>query len=122
MHKASASLVSLKDHERNLEVIESLLAQRFWRRGKRAAWYERRAIILGHLQRDAADKEKKIELQWKTLDGIKEALLDDDTGTGMSVVVPSSRFLCLTLKPSLPPRTSETFNCTRKEAEDSRRK
>ncbi|KAF9561143.1 hypothetical protein CPC08DRAFT_635815 [Agrocybe pediades] len=81
VHKASASLVTLKDHERHLEVIESLLSQKYWRRGKRAAWYERRAIILGHLVKSAANAHEKDKLRFKTMTGIKEALLDEDTGT-----------------------------------------
>ncbi|KAF8163679.1 VRR-NUC domain-containing protein [Crassisporium funariophilum] len=80
VHKAAKAFGPLKDYESELEVIESLLAQRCWRRGKRARWYERRAIVLGHLIRDSGgNEEKQQQLRLRNLDGVKAALLDEDT-------------------------------------------
>ncbi|KDR73715.1 hypothetical protein GALMADRAFT_251523 [Galerina marginata CBS 339.88] len=80
VHKASRALGTLKEYRAELKVLETLLAQRFWRRGKRAAWYERRAVVLGHLTSQAHSADEKRSLLLQNMEGIKEALLDDDTG------------------------------------------
>ena len=46
VHKATTAYATLKEHHRELSIIEELLGQTYWRKGKRAAWYERRALIL----------------------------------------------------------------------------
>lgn len=84
VHKALKVIAKLKDYQFELKVFEALLDQRFWCRGKRAKWYTRRAIILGHLVTKEKDPLKKRNLQLRILEGIKVALLDDDTGIGMS--------------------------------------
>lgn len=72
----------MKEYESELAVVNDLLSQPFWRRGKRSAWYDRRAIIQGHLTRAAESKEAKHDLQWQTLEGVKKALMDEDTSLG----------------------------------------
>ncbi|KAH9832914.1 VRR-NUC domain-containing protein [Rhodofomes roseus] len=66
--KGSAALGMLGEHEYELEVLEALLAQRRWRRGRRGRWYERRALLLMKFQRYEVAKAAVIE-----------ALEDDDT-------------------------------------------
>ncbi|KAH9928150.1 VRR-NUC domain-containing protein [Fomitopsis serialis] len=66
--KGSAALGMLGQHEYELEVLESLLAQRRWRRGRRGRWYERRALLLMKFQQYERAKAAVIE-----------ALEDDDT-------------------------------------------
>jgi Fanconi-associated nuclease 1 len=83
VHKALKVVAKLKDYNFELKVLEDLLDQRFWCRGKRAKWYTRQAIALGHLVTKEKDVSKKRDLQLRILEGIKVALLDDDTGIGM---------------------------------------
>ncbi|KZT02315.1 uncharacterized protein LAESUDRAFT_706344 [Laetiporus sulphureus 93-53] len=71
--KASTALGILKEHELELEVLEALLAQRRWRRGRRGRWHERRALILMQYC------GKSREAYERALEAVTEALLDDDT-------------------------------------------
>lgn len=74
--KGSAALGTLGEHERELEVLEALLAQNRWRRGQRGKWYERRALILTtYLPKDEETTER-------ALDAVIEALVDPDTHIG----------------------------------------
>jgi Fanconi-associated nuclease 1 len=84
VHKALKVIAKLKDYDFELKVFEALLEQRFWCRGQRAKWHMRHAIVLGHLVTKEKDLVKKRELQLRILEGVKVALLDDDTGIGMS--------------------------------------
>ena len=72
--KGAEALGTLKEHEYELEVLEALLAQRRWRRGRRGRWYDRRALILmTHFPKDDVDVSKR------AMHGVVEALFDDDT-------------------------------------------
>ena len=84
VHKATKALGPLKSYDLELKVLQALLGQKIWMRGKRSRWYERRAIVQGHLTRQAEGIDKKHELLWQTMEGVKEALLDEDTGIGAS--------------------------------------
>jgi hypothetical protein len=84
VHKAIKAIAKLKDYDFELKVLEALLDQRFWCRGKRAKWHTRRAVVLGHLVTKEKDPIKKRDLQLRILEGVKAALLDGDTGIGMS--------------------------------------
>lgn len=76
--KGTQALGILKEHERELVVLEELLAQRRWRRGRRGRWHERRALILmTHSQDTRATLEKARE-------AVLEGLKDEDTHIGMS--------------------------------------
>lgn len=77
--KATRSFGPLGEYEDELMILNSLLSQKYWRRGKRAEWYVRRAIIQDHLR--CRDKAQKVGLE-ESLRGLKEALLDKDTGIG----------------------------------------
>lgn len=80
--KAKSVLGPLKEYEQELEILDFMLSQKFWRRGKRADWYRRKAIIYGHLIRQADTKDKKWELQRLSMLGLRAALLDEDVGIG----------------------------------------
>jgi len=84
VHKATSVLGPMKEYDLELKVLDALLSQRFWCRGKRAKWYNRRAVVLGHLTRAADTEEEKEELCRLTLEGVKDALLDEDTNIGES--------------------------------------
>jgi Fanconi-associated nuclease 1 len=64
----------LKEYEYELEVLDALLSQNRWRRGRRGKWYDRRALILTtHFPKD------DIEIATRAMAGVVDALLDDDT-------------------------------------------
>ncbi|KLO19274.1 hypothetical protein SCHPADRAFT_924671 [Schizopora paradoxa] len=48
VYKGALAFGCLKNYVRESEILEELLAQRFWRRGKRGAWYDRLALVLMH--------------------------------------------------------------------------
>jgi len=74
IHKAATAYGTLKEHHIELAIIEELLNQTYWRKGKRATWYERRALIL----------EKYISADYELIkNGILQALADDFTGISM---------------------------------------
>ncbi|KAG2064112.1 hypothetical protein BDR04DRAFT_1130893 [Suillus decipiens] len=67
--KGAHALSILEEYEYELSVIESLLAQRRWRRGRRGRWHERRALIL----------ERYVARDDDALSACLDALEDDDT-------------------------------------------
>ncbi|EMD38241.1 hypothetical protein CERSUDRAFT_93772 [Gelatoporia subvermispora B] len=71
--KCSFALGILKQYDRELEVLEALLAQRRWRRGRRGRWYDRRACIL------STHFEQTEQTVMRTMSGVRDALIDDDT-------------------------------------------
>ncbi|KAF8237701.1 hypothetical protein L208DRAFT_1388872 [Tricholoma matsutake] len=73
------ALRTLRDYQGEAEVLEALLGQRYWRRRKRGAWYERRAILqTRYLCQIDGVKDDSMLLQ--TMEGVQEALKDEDTG------------------------------------------
>lgn len=84
VHKATKALGPLKSYDLELKVLQALLGQKIWMRGKRARWYERRAIVQGHITRQMEGIDTKHGLLWQTMEGVKEALRDEDTGIGVS--------------------------------------
>lgn len=79
--KGAIALSILKKHNKELEVYEALLAQTRWRRARRGGWYDRRALLLTFHR--AGNGTKGEDLDNRALEGIKHALMDDDTNTGM---------------------------------------
>lgn len=71
--KGAEALGILKEHAAELDVLEALLAQRRWRVGRRGAWYDRRALILTRYF------PKEAEVRKRAMDGVVEALRDEDT-------------------------------------------
>ncbi|TFK54629.1 hypothetical protein OE88DRAFT_1653035 [Heliocybe sulcata] len=73
IYKGAQALGLLHEYEAELGVLEELLAQRRWRRGKRGQWHERRALILmTHFPKDRETSER-------AMDAVIEALEDCDT-------------------------------------------
>ncbi|KAI1794637.1 VRR-NUC domain-containing protein [Ganoderma leucocontextum] len=61
--KGAAALGTLKEYEEELKVLETLLAQQRWRRGRRGRWYERRALILmTHLKDEPGRYQEAMEV------------------------------------------------------------
>ena len=77
LRKCLQPLGQAKEWERELSIIQRLLDQRMWLRGKRGKLYERRAILQMHLH-----KNNPQYLQ-DALEGVREALKDDDTHLGL---------------------------------------
>ncbi|KAJ8594289.1 hypothetical protein M405DRAFT_918147 [Rhizopogon salebrosus TDB-379] len=73
--KGAHSLGILGEHDYELRVLEALLAQRRWRRGRRGMWYERRALILEKY----AVRDDEMKWAENALVACVEALEDDDT-------------------------------------------
>ncbi|KAJ7647684.1 VRR-NUC domain-containing protein [Roridomyces roridus] len=78
VRKCSKALATLKEFASEKEVLDKLLEQRHWRRGSRAKWYDRRALVLTkHLYKD----NKNTDLLREARVGLRAALKDDDTAT-----------------------------------------
>lgn len=74
--KGSSALGILHEYERELDILEALLAQRRWRRGRRGKWYERRALILmTHFPQNE-------ETRARAYAAVVESLEDEDTSVG----------------------------------------
>jgi fanconi-associated nuclease 1 len=80
MCKGAHTLSVTGNNVKALEVLEGLLAQRRWRRGRRGRWHERRALIL---MKGKTEEERRIALQ-----AVIEGLEDPDTHL-------STRLFCL---------------------------
>lgn len=85
----------LKEFDREITILEELLAQPRWRRGKRGAWYDRWALILmHHLVREKREidgqlvtlaKDEQKDILRQAMRVIIRGLEDDDTHIGMFV-------------------------------------
>ncbi|KAF9469395.1 VRR-NUC domain-containing protein [Collybia nuda] len=78
--KVTHALATLKDFVAEATVLEALLGQRLWRRGRRGRWYERRALIYTKYLCVRDNNTKDESVLRRIMDGIQEALKDDDTG------------------------------------------
>ena len=73
---------TLKEYEEELKVLETLLAQQRWRRGRRGRWYERRALVLmTHLKDEPGRLDEAMEV---VIAGLK----DPDTHIGKFGALP----------------------------------
>ena len=76
VHRCSRVLATLKEYAFELEVLEALLGQRRWQKGRRGRWHERRALILmWYCGKGEAAMRRAMEAVLKGLD-------DDDTHIG----------------------------------------
>ncbi|KAH9001406.1 hypothetical protein EDB92DRAFT_1964438 [Lactarius akahatsu] len=73
VQKGAEALGVLKDYDRELEVLEALLNQRRWRRGRRGKWYERRALVLTRYGDKSPENLRRAML------GLINSLNDPDT-------------------------------------------
>ena len=77
-------------YDKELEVLDALLKQRFWRRGKIADWYARQALIqMNHLCCTSDDKTEKAahkdEMRECARATLLAALDDEDVGDGKEI-------------------------------------
>lgn len=80
MQKGLPILARFKEHDRETRVLEALLHQKHFRRGKRGQWYDRLALVLmTHLAATEATCEGRRHHQSSALYTCKEALRDPDT-------------------------------------------
>lgn len=89
----AAAYGRVKDHKREVEILEELLGQSYWRRGKRGAWYDRWALILMHHFARAKQevdgeirqlsKSEQNEVLKKAMEIVIRGLHDDDTHIGI---------------------------------------
>ncbi|KAK7031303.1 hypothetical protein VNI00_013558 [Paramarasmius palmivorus] len=80
MYKAADAMGPLKRYKEENALLQKLLSQKFWRRGKRADWYQRRALIQqSYLCKQDGSKKKDPAVLREAWEGIVEALEDDDT-------------------------------------------
>ena len=76
VQKGADALGILKEYDRELEVLEDLLNQRRWRRGRRGKWYDRRALVLTRYC------DKSPETLRRAVRGLLDSLDDRDTHLG----------------------------------------
>ena len=76
VQKGAYALGTLKEYDRELDVLEALLNQRRWRRGRRGRWYDRRALILTRYC------DKSPETLRRAMRGLLDSLNDQDTHLG----------------------------------------
>ncbi|KAJ7169072.1 VRR-NUC domain-containing protein [Mycena crocata] len=81
LRKCTHALATLKDFVYEKEVLDMMLMQRFWRRGRRARWYERRALLQMNYLCKNSEGKKDPNVFREARDGIIEALADADTVT-----------------------------------------
>jgi Fanconi-associated nuclease 1 len=78
VHKTTKAFASLHEWYTELGILEELLQQVYWLKGKQASWYERRALILGrYIEPYDIENARK---------GIIQALADEHTGISTSVL------------------------------------
>lgn len=82
VQKAVRALATLKEYRYEAKVLDLLLAQRLWRRGKRARWYERRAVLQTRYLCVDDEGKQDTEVLRRAMEGVQEALKDEDTGIG----------------------------------------
>ena len=71
--KARHSLGSLGEYEYEREVIENLLTQVRWRRGRRGAWHDRRVLLLARYLKDPERAKSAAE------EGLKDSFTHSST-------------------------------------------
>ncbi|KAJ3720822.1 hypothetical protein DFJ43DRAFT_1204778 [Lentinula guzmanii] len=90
--KVAEAYALLHQYDKELEVLQLLLDQRFWRQARRGKWYERRALVqdrhLPSLYRSRAEQngwngqhllDKKQQLLDELREGLYEGMEDKDT-------------------------------------------
>ncbi|KAJ7668675.1 VRR-NUC domain-containing protein [Mycena polygramma] len=81
VRKCAEALQKLKEYAAEKELLDELLLQRLWRRGRRGAWYDRRALVQMNYLCKTSDGTKDMDVLREARQGIIEGLADDDTAT-----------------------------------------
>ncbi|KAJ6497648.1 VRR-NUC domain-containing protein [Mycena sanguinolenta] len=79
VRKCGQAFATLKEFAEEKRVLDALLDQRLWRRGRRGGWYERRALLQMTYLYKHSDGTKDMGVLWDARIGIIEALEDNDT-------------------------------------------
>lgn len=82
VERGAQALEVLKEYDYELGILEVLLEQKIWRRGRRGRWHERKAVILMKRSSEAKGGKAKESIWREALTGITNALLDEYTGIG----------------------------------------
>ena len=93
--KARHALGSLGEYEYELEVIEYLLTQVRWRRGRRGAWHDRRVLLLTRYLKDPERARNAAE------EGLKDVFTHSSTPWPFL-----PRFIELIFAPSIPAKVT----------------
>lgn len=108
--KYTQALAILKEYDYERTVLDELLAQTRWRRGRRSRWHERRACLLmthGEQNRDA----------WQlALQAVEAGINDEDTHVGARSLFGIVSSIKLTGFDSLPTEARTATNKTGEEA------
>ncbi|KAJ7270030.1 VRR-NUC domain-containing protein [Mycena haematopus] len=78
VRKCGQAFATLKEWEEEMRVLDALLDQRLWRRGRRGGWYDRRALLQMNYLSKNSDGTKNMDVLSGARDGIVEALKDPD--------------------------------------------
>ncbi|MBW0528897.1 hypothetical protein O181_068612 [Austropuccinia psidii MF-1] len=80
VYKASGIYSQLKEYNREVQVLEALLQQTHFRRGKRGQWYDRLALVLmRHLSHSTTDPENREHHLMSAAYTCTQGLKDPDT-------------------------------------------
>ncbi|PLW16859.1 hypothetical protein PCANC_09423 [Puccinia coronata f. sp. avenae] len=81
LQKGLAVLARFKEHEREVQVLEALIRQRHFRRGRRGQWYDRLALVLmSHLAtKEPANSESRRFHEHSALYTCQHGIDDPDT-------------------------------------------
>lgn len=96
--KARHALGSLGKYEYELEVIEHLLIQMRWRRGRRGVWHDRRALLLTRYLKDPEGAKSAAE------EGLKDPFTHSSTSQPFPSISSLSRISLLVFRPKLQSR------------------
>ncbi|KIY72043.1 hypothetical protein CYLTODRAFT_389217 [Cylindrobasidium torrendii FP15055 ss-10] len=78
--KGSEALGHLKEYQAEVDILNELLGQRHWRRGRRGRWYERRALVtITYLSKVEGKKRKNNTVLRRARAELVQALEDEDT-------------------------------------------
>jgi hypothetical protein len=111
VHKATKAYALLHEWHTELSILEELLLQVYWLKGKQASWYERRALILErYIEPYDIEKARK---------GIIQALADEHTGISTSVLFFSTQALVTFNATSPSPELGSAFGTYAKEVEST---
>ncbi|RDX56460.1 hypothetical protein OH76DRAFT_1550917 [Lentinus brumalis] len=109
--KGAYALGILKEYHEELEILEMLLEQRRWRRGRRGRWYERAALVLmNHLKEEDDCYEQAMQV-------VVRALKDPDTHIVFRPML-ERRLTRLEKKLNIPPEKRHVCEGSLKTAEE----
>ncbi len=120
VEKYARALGQLKEYEVEVETLDELLGQRFWRRGKRGSWCDRRALVeITYLSKVEGKKSKSRPKLKIAMEHLKDALRDEDTHLSEPLPGPHRVNMADHDLDSLSPRSLQTIAESREGTEGS---